>query len=97
MTFKFKLKNYLYCLSASLTTSCYGLFRVNANLGMNEADFVKKNVGEQIVNMNAGSDLVVYRMYSGTAAGNLYYYFKAGKLISINEGVSKSEIIIQTP
>lgn len=56
---------------------------------MTEADFIKKNMGEQIVNMNAGSDLVVYRMYSGTAAGNLYYYFKAGKLIAINEGTSK--------
>ncbi len=89
MKLKFNPNNYLYCFLAISTTSCIGLFRVNANLGMTEADFIKKNMGEQIVNMNAGSDLVVYRMYSGTAAGNLYYYFKAGKLIAINEGTSK--------
>lgn len=74
-----------YLFSILLTvTSCAGAFKVNAYEGMSEDDFKRLNKGEQVVFMEGNTR--TYKMFSGSSADNLYYYFQNGKLIRIDEG-----------
>ena len=87
------MKKLIFVFSLILSSCATGTFVVNVEMGMSETEFKQKNVGEQIVYMRNG--ITAYRMYSGTSAGYLYYYFNEGKLVEINQGERQPDIIIQ--
>ena len=87
------MKKLLFLFALSFT-SCAGLLKVNAQLGMSEEEFKARNVGEVLVYAEEG--VTAYGMYAD-AWGNqyLYYYFVNGKLVEINQGVRQADVIIQ--
>ena len=81
------MKKLLFLFALSLT-SCAGLLKVNAQLGMSEEEFKARNVGEVLVYAEKG--VTAYGMYADIwETQYLYYYFTDGKLVEINQGVSK--------
>ena len=81
------MKKLLFLFALSLT-SCAGLLKVNAQLGMSEEEFKARNVGEVLVCAEEG--VTAYGMYADIwETQYLYYYFTDGKLVEINQGVSK--------
>ena len=81
------MKKLLFLFALSLT-SCAGLLNVNAQLGMSEEEFKARNVGEVLVYAEEG--VTAYGMYADIwETQYLYYYFTDGKLVEINQGVSK--------
>ena len=81
------MKKLLFLFALSLT-SCAGLLKVNAQLGMSEEEFKARNVGEILVYAEEG--VTAYGMYADIwETQYLYYYFTDGKLVEINQGVSK--------
>jgi len=82
---------FLFALSF---TSCAGLLKVNAQLGMSEEEFKARNVGEVLVYAEEG--VTAYGMYADIwGTQYLYYYFTDGKLVEINQGVRQPNVIIQ--
>jgi len=81
------MKKLLFLFALSLT-SCAGLLKVNAQLGMSEEEFKARNVGEVLVYAEEG--VTAYGMYADIwETQYLYYYFTDGKLVEINQGISK--------
>jgi|TARA_B110000259_G_scaffold110888_1_gene126661 hypothetical protein len=75
-------------LCCGLLCSCAGLLKVNASLGMSEEDFKAQNIGEILVSNVEG--VTAYGMWGDMwQTQYLYYYFIDGKLVQINQGVSK--------
>jgi hypothetical protein len=87
------MKKLLFLFALSLT-SCAGLLKVNAQLGMSEEEFKARNVGEVLVYAEEG--VTAYGMYADIwETQYLYYYFTDGKLVEINQGVRQPNVIIQ--
>ena len=87
------MKKILLLFALSLT-SCAGWLKVNAELGMSEEEFKSSNVGEVLVYAEEG--VTAYGMYADAwGTQYLYYYFVNGKLVEINQGVRKADVIIQ--
>lgn len=86
------MKKILFLFALSLT-SCAGVLKVNAQLGMSEQEFRSKNVGEVLVYAEEG--VTTYGMYADLMLTQyLYYYFRDGKLIEINQGARKVDVTI---
>ena len=86
------MKKILFLFALSLT-SCAGLLKVNAQLGMSEQEFRESNVGEVLVYAEEG--VTAYGMYAvGLSTEYLYYYFRDGKLVEINQGARKVDVTI---
>lgn len=86
------MKKILFLFALSLT-SCAGVLKVNAQLGMSEQEFRSKNVGEVLVYAEEG--VTTYGMYADLMLTQyLYYYFRDGKLVEINQGARKVDVTI---
>ena len=86
------MKKFIFLFALSLT-SCAGLLKVNAQLGMSEQEFRESNVGEVLVFAEEG--LTAYGMYGDVwQTQYLYYTFANGKLIEINQGARKVDVTI---
>lgn len=86
------MKKLFYSMVLLTCVSCAGLARINAEIGMTESEFKKKNVGEELAELN--ERYTVYRVPAGSGP-HRYVYFENGKLIKMDEGEWMPNVIIQ--
>lgn len=63
-------------------------------LGTTEADFKSKS-HPQLVSMNKDMTIYMLSIHKMSEYENIFYYFVDGKLVQVDHGVSKPDVLIQ--
>lgn len=87
------MKNLFYLLAFLACFSCAGLAQINAEIGMTEDEFKKKNIGEELAELN--ERFTVYRVPAASGP-HRYVYFENGKLFKMDEGEWMPQVVVKT-
>jgi len=85
------MKNLFLISVLFLMASCAGAFKINAEIGMTESEFKKKNMGYSVAEMTA--DYTIYRVIS-TYGPDKFVYFQDGKMVKMDEGEYYTKYVI---